>query len=90
MSQVLSVIALQTIPVTVTPTPPPGLGEAITRMLSWLYWVAWVAVVGAGLFGGFKIATGDYESGKKYLGGAIAGAAILAFLWVLIGGILGS
>jgi len=81
---------MQTIPITVTPTPPPGIGGAVSTLLSWLYWVAWVAVVGAGLFGGFKIATGDYEGGKKYLGGAIAGAVILAFLWAIIGGLLTS
>lgn len=90
VSQALNVISLQTIPVTITPAPPPGIGDAVTTMLSWLYWIAWVAVVGAGLFGGFKIATGDYENGKKYLGSAIVGAVILAFLWAILGGILGS
>ena len=55
------------------PAPPPGVGGAITTLLSWLYWVAWVAVIGAGIFGGFKVATGDSEGGKKYVAGAIVG-----------------
>jgi len=82
-------LALQQVPVTVTPAPPPGVGGAVTTLLSWLYWVAWVAVIGAGIFGGFKIATGDSEGGKKYVAGAIVGAIILAFLWAIIGGVIG-
>jgi len=46
-------------------------------------------VIGAGIFGGFKVATGDSEGGKKYVAGAIIGAIILAFLWAIIGGVVG-
>lgn len=83
------VLALQQVPITVTPQAPPGVGGAVSTLLSWLYWIAWVAVIGAGIFGGFKVATGDQESGKKYLGGAILGAIILSFLWVIIGDVVG-
>ncbi|MCY0867681.1 MAG: hypothetical protein OWQ48_00395 [Desulfurococcus sp.] len=77
-------LLFNSIPITITPEPPPGIGEAVARILSWIYWLAWVAVVGAGVYGVLKIVLGDVEEGKKLVAGSIAGALLLAFLWVLI------
>ncbi|ADV64784.1 hypothetical protein [Desulfurococcus mucosus] len=77
-------VALYSIPVTVTPEPPPGIGEAVSRILSWLYWLAWMAVAGAGVYGVLKTVMGDTEEGRRLILGAVAGAVLLAFLWVII------
>ncbi|MEM4847684.1 MAG: hypothetical protein QW794_08015 [Thermosphaera sp.] len=68
----------------IRPEAPPGIGEMVQRLLNWLYWGAWIAVFGAGIYGALQWIMGDSEKGKKFLGGAIIGAVILAALTVLI------
>lgn len=76
-------------PVSIQPEAPPGIGAMIQRLINWLYWGAWVAVFGAGIYGGLNIAMGDSERGKKFLGGAIVGAMVLAALTVIIPALVG-
>ncbi|MEM1643666.1 MAG: hypothetical protein QW369_04710 [Desulfurococcaceae archaeon] len=75
-------------PVTVTPSPPPGIAEPIQRLLSWLMWVGWVAIAAAFILGAIHIVMGDGERGKKYLFGAIIGAIIMAFYSAVIAGLI--
>ena len=71
-------------PVEIKPEAPPGIGSMVQRLLSWLYWCAWVAVFGSAVYGAIQWVMGDTEKGKRFLGGAIIGAVILAALTVLI------
>ncbi|MEM4674954.1 MAG: hypothetical protein QXM12_01555 [Nitrososphaerota archaeon] len=76
-------------PINIQPEAPPGIGTMVQRLINWLYWGAWVAVFGAGIYGGFNIAMGDAEKGKKYVAGAIIGAIVLAALTVIIPALTG-
>jgi len=71
-------------PIEIKPEAPPGIGSMVQRLLNWLYWGAWIAVFAAGIYGVLQWVTGDAEKGKRFLGGAIIGAVILAALTVLI------
>jgi len=71
-------------PINIQPEPPPGISTMVQKLINWLYWGAWVAVFGAGIYGGLSIAIGDSEKGKKFLGGAVIGAIVLAALTVII------
>jgi len=82
-------LLLSTIPITVTPAPPPGVGQAISRLLSWIMWAGWIAVVAAFIVGAIEFARGDSERGKKYVTGAIIGAIIMAFYTAIITGLVG-
>jgi len=83
------VVLAQTPPVTVTPSPPPGVGEAVSRILSWVMWGGWIAVAAAFIVGAIYFAMGDSEKGKKYVAGAIIGAIIMAFYTAIITGLMG-
>ncbi len=71
-------------PLDIKPEAPPGVGAMVQKLINWLYWGGWVTVFGAGIYGGLSIAMGDSEKGKKFLGGAIIGAIVLAALTVII------
>jgi hypothetical protein len=79
---------LATIPITVTPSPPPGIGQAVSTLLTWLMWLGWIAVVGAFILGGMHLALGDSEKGKKYITGAIIGAIVMAFYTAVLNGLI--
>ena len=79
----------QTVPITVAPTPPPGVGEAVSRILSWIMWIGWIAVAAAFIVGAIHFAMGDSEKGKRYVIGAIVGAIIMAFYTAIIAGLVG-
>jgi hypothetical protein len=64
---------LSTIPITVTPSPPPGLGKIVSTLLTRLILIGWIVVVGAFILGGTYLALGDSEEGKKCISGAIIG-----------------
>ncbi|MEM1690862.1 MAG: hypothetical protein QXF05_04785 [Thermofilaceae archaeon] len=83
------VAAAQTLPITVTPSPPPGIAQPITRMLSWLMWAGWIAVAAAFIVGAIYFVMGDSEKGKKFVIGAIIGAIIMAFYTAIIAGLIG-
>ncbi len=79
----------QGVPVTVTPSPPPGIAEAIQRLLSWMLWIGWAVVAAAFVVGAIYIVIGDGERGRKYLFGAIVGAIVMAFYSTIISGLIG-
>lgn len=81
-------VGLQGIPVTVTPSPPPGVAEPIQRLLSWLMWIGWIVVAAAFIVGAIYIVIGDSERGKKYVFSAIIGAITMAFYSAIISGLI--
>ncbi len=82
-------LLLAEVPITVTPSPPPGVGQAVSTILSWLMWGGWVAVAVAFIVGAINFARGDSEKGQKYVVGAIIGAVVMAFYTAIITGLIG-
>jgi hypothetical protein len=82
-------VVAQSVPVTVSPSLPPGVGEAVSRILSWVMWIGWIAVAAAFIVGAIHFAMGDSEKGKRYVAGAIIGAIIMAFYTAIIAGLVG-
>jgi len=82
-------VVAQSVPVTVSPSPPPGVGEAVSRILSWIMWIGWIAVAAAFIVGAIHFAMGDSEKGKRCVAGAIMGAIIMAFYTAIIAGLVG-
>jgi len=89
LRQKLGGLLLVEVPITITPSPPPGVGQAVSTILSWLMWGGWIAVAAAFIIGAINFARGDSENGKKYVTGAIIGAIILAFYTAIITGLIG-
>jgi hypothetical protein len=79
---------LATVPITVTPSSPPGVGQAVSTLLSWLMWGGWIAVAAAFILGAINFATGDTEKGKKYFIGALIGAIVMAFYTAIVNGLI--
>ncbi|MGB9726310.1 MAG: hypothetical protein ACP5I2_07370 [Fervidicoccaceae archaeon] len=78
----------ETVPISITPSPPPGISGAIQTLLSWLMWLGWIAVAGGFIAGAIHFVLGNTESGKKLLIGAIIGAIMMAFYSALIAGLI--
>lgn len=86
----VSFVVAETTPlITITPSPPPGVGGAVSRILSWVMWAGWITVAAAFIIGAIYFAMGDSERGKRYVGGAIIGAIIMAFYTAIISGLMG-
>jgi len=85
----LSGLLLAEVPITVTPSPPPGVGQAVSTILSWIMWGGWIAVAAAFILGAIEFARGDSEKGKKYVVGAVIAAIIMAFYTAIITGLIG-
>ena len=88
MRRRLGGLLLSTIPITVTPAPPPGVGQAISRLPSWIMWAGWITVVAAFIVGAIEFARWDSERGKKYVTGALIAAIILAFYTAIVTGLI--
>jgi hypothetical protein len=89
LRQKLGGLLLAEVPITVTPSPPPGVGQAVSTILSWLMWGGWIAVAAAFIIGAINFARGDSEKGQKYVVGAIIGAIVMAFYTAIITGLIG-
>ena len=79
---------LATIPITVTPSPPPGIGKIVSTLLTRLMLIGWIVVVGVFIISGIYLALGDSEKGKKYISGAIIGAIIMILCTAIVNGLL--
>ncbi len=86
---VTGILPAAAVDITITPSLPAEAQQGISTVLGWLYLVAWFAVFGAGVWGVFNLVRGDQDAGKKYLGGAIVGAIVLAALPSLINSLTG-
>jgi hypothetical protein len=84
----LSGLLLAEVPITVTPSPPPGVGQAVSTILSWLMWGEWIVVAAALIIEAINFARGDSEKGEKYVVGAIIGAIVTAFYTAIITGLI--
>lgn len=82
-------LLLAEVPMTVTPSPPPGVGQAVSTILSWIMWGGWIAVAAAFILGAIEFARGDSEKGKKYVVGAVIAAVIMAFYTAIMTGLIG-
>ena len=74
-----ALVASAQAPITVTPSPPPGVSQALLTIVGWVYWLAWLAVIAGIIWGALNWARGDSETGKRYILWAVAGAIILIF-----------
>jgi hypothetical protein len=88
LRQKLGGLLLAEVPITVTPSPPPDVGQAVSTILSWLMWCGWIAVAAAFIIGAINFARGDSEKGRKYVVGAIIGAIVMAFYTAIITGLI--
>jgi purine-cytosine permease-like protein len=77
-----------TIPITIIPSPPPGIGKIVSSLLTRLILIGWIAVVGFFILGGTYLAPGDSEKGKKYVSGAIIGTIIMILSTAIANGLL--
>jgi len=82
-------LLLAEVPITVTPSPPPGGGDVVNKLLTWAMYIGWTAVAAAFILGAIEFTRGNSENGKKYVTGAIIGAIILAFYTAIITGLIG-
>jgi hypothetical protein len=82
-------LLLAEVPITVTPSPPPGVGDVVNKLLTWAMYIGWIAVAAAFILGAIEFTRGNSENGKKYVTGAIIGAIILAFYTAIITGLIG-
>jgi hypothetical protein len=89
LRQKLSGLLLAEVPITVTPSPPPGVGDVVNKLLTWAMYIGWIAVVAAFILGAIEFTRGNSENGKKYVTGAVIGAIILAFYTAIITGLIG-
>ena len=60
-------LLLAEVPITVTPSPPPDVGQAVSTILSWIMWGEWIAVAAAFILGAIEFARGDSKKGKSTL-----------------------
>jgi len=60
---------LAAIPITVTPSPPPGTGKIVSTLLTRLILIGWIVVGRTIILSGIYLALGDSEKGKKYISG---------------------
>jgi fructose-specific phosphotransferase system IIC component len=79
---------LATIPITVTPSPPPVIGKIVSTLLTGLILIGWIVVIGAFILGGIYLALGDSEKGRKYISGGIIGAIIMILCTAIVNGLL--
>jgi hypothetical protein len=76
------------VPITVTPSPPPGIGDVVNKLLTWAMYIDWIAVAAAFILGAIEFTSGGSEKGKKYITSATIGAIILAFYSAIITGLI--
>ena len=73
---------------TVSPTPPPGLGDKINLLLSWGIWAAVIAcvvgLIAAGAYLAYSKTTGQGGDSQSKILGAMVGAAIVATAGTII------
>ncbi len=74
-----------------SPVAPPGAGDKVNTILGYVTWFAGAAVVFGVLLGGAMIAVGKMSNnhgagsaGGKILGGAVAGACVLAVGYTVV------
>ncbi|WP_171770371.1 hypothetical protein [Thermosphaera aggregans] len=89
LRQKLGGLLLAEVSITVTPSPPPGVGLAVSTVLSRLMWGGWITLVVAFIIGAINFARGGSEKGEEYVAGAIKGAVAMAFYTAVITGLIG-
>ena len=77
------------VPTVVRPAPPPGVSQAVSTILSWIWWLAGMAIAGGFAWGAFNWAKGDVETGKRYIMWSLLAFIALAFFYYITSGLLG-
>jgi hypothetical protein len=77
------------VPTVVRPAPPPGVGQAVATILSWIWWLAGMGIAGGFAWGAFHWAKGDVENGKKYVIWSLLAFIALAFFYYITSGLIG-
>jgi len=89
LGQRLGELLLAEAPITVTLSPPPGVGQVVSTVLSRLMWGGWIILVVAFIIGAINFARGGSGKGQEYVAGAIIGAVAMAFYTAIITGLIG-
>jgi hypothetical protein len=89
LSQTETTPVVSPVPTVVRPAPPPGVGQAVATILSWIWWLAGMGIAGGFAWGAFNWARGDVESGKKYITWSLLAFIALAFFYYITSGLLG-
>ena len=89
LGQELGELLLAEAPITVTLSPPPGVGQAVSTVLSRLMWGGWITFVVAFIIGAINFARGGSGKGQGYVAGVIKGAVATAFYTAVITGLIG-
>jgi hypothetical protein len=76
------------LPADVRPAPPPGVGQAVATILSWIWWLAGMGIAGGFAWGAFNWAKGDVENGKKYVIWSLLAFIALAFFYYITSGLI--
>jgi hypothetical protein len=77
------------VPTVVRPAPPPGVGQAVATILSWIWWLAGMGIAGGFAWGAFNWAKGDVETGKRYITWSLLAFIALAFFYYITSGLIG-
>lgn len=83
------ILPASAVEISITPSLPAEAQQGISTVLGWIYLIAWFAVFGACVWGVINFVRGDPDTGKKFLGGGILGAIILAALPSLLNSLTG-
>lgn len=80
-------VARGDINITITPAPPPGVGDKLLMLAGWAVWAIGLASAVVMVYGVFKVTQGDRREGTMYLIGGAVGLAVAASINSLISSI---
>lgn len=73
--------------ITITPSPPPGVGDKLLMLAGWAVWAIGLASAVVMVYGVFKVTQGDRREGTMYIVGGAIGLAVAASINSLISSI---
>ena len=77
-------VARGDINITITPAPPPGVGDKLLMLAGWAVWAIGLASAVVMVYGVFRITQGDRREGTMYLVGGAVGLAVAASINTLV------
>ena len=89
LRQKLGGLLLAEASITITLSPPPGVDQAVSNILSRLMWGGWITFVVAFIIGAINFARGGSGKGQGYVAGFIKGGIAMAFYTAVTTGLIG-